>query len=83
MSHPGQDVPFRPRSPSQAKKSQPDREVPARPRNPNQAKKFSKTKTSSKIKKSPTDTGSQEEGELDLKVDFGKLENVDNFLMSL
>ena len=37
----------------------------------------------SKVKKSPTDTGSQEEGELDLKGDFGKPEHVDNFLMSL
>ena len=63
--------------------SQPGQEFPARPRNPNQAKKLSKTKTSSEIKKSPTDTGSQEEGELNLKVDFGKLEHVDNFLMSL
>ena len=35
------------------------------------------------IVQSPADTGSQEEGELELKVDFGKAEDVDNFLMNL
>ena len=35
----GQEVPAKPRSPSQVKKSQPGQEVPARPRSPIQAKK--------------------------------------------
>ena len=39
MSQRGQEVPAKPRSPSQVKKSQPGQEVPARPRGPSQAKK--------------------------------------------
>ena len=35
------------------------------------------------IVQSPTDTGSPEEGELDIEIDFDKPDHVDNFLMSL